>query len=276
MATVTWVSSTGNVTAGASYSGGSVPVDGDRLLFIDNGAIAPATNMTGLVLIDLASFEVIDFPYAIGSSSTPLQSASLHYNIKGPSTVCIDHQSAATCVAYIASPNRESAFRLHSNSVATALTITAFSGAVIIDGSVGTLRVTNNGNVTRGAVVNFMSGAITTIHQNSGHIDFSGTGTATNYYKMGGSALFYGTSSNVSGTIYHQGGTFDYQSTSATTIGTIYAMGGDVSFENARNTVGITNVYGFSGVKFRRNPRLVTISGVNYILDDQLAFGPVP
>ena len=276
MATRLWVSSTGDVGATASYSGGALPIDADRLVFLDNGAVAPSSNLTALVLIDLASFEVVDFPYAIGSSSTPFQSASLVYSFKGPSTVCIDHQSLATCVMYVASSNRSEALRLHSSSLGSALTVTIFSGAAILDTGPSNLRVTSNGNIARGAVVDIAAGAITNIYQNAGHIEFSATGGSTNMYKTGGSASFSGSSSGVTGSIFHLGGSFNYESTSATTIGSIYAMGGDISFENAKNTVAITNRYVSSGARFRHNPRLVTISGVDWVLDDQLAYGPVP
>lgn len=216
----TWVSTTGDLNAAASYTPSGVPIAAGTLYFNDSSQMDVISNLTALASVDITRIWFQESYYGnVGADGNPLTVGILRFIHNGAGRVYHAHSAFGSVTSYVVvnSPNQQDAYTLTSTDGAGGVTYTlaVLSGGVnILSNStsvigkliVGGGRVPGSPHVTIGDVNSIplyrqIGGTVTTKKMPADAIvdggtliyDVAGTAGASSLELTGGRVEYSGT-----------------------------------------------------------------------------------
>lgn len=266
---VIWISTSGDWSSNASWSTGAAPVSTDDVFLINNGAVAVSSGLSQGA-VDLASLNVIDFPFDIGTSAAPLVIGSTAFRFTGSGASYIQNDSAGAETVWVASSNRTAALKMTGTTVSRMVVL---RGVVEVGCAVTRLQVGHVDNPTRDAVVTVNGVTVSELYQSAGYVTTTGGATVSAVYKAEGTFDFQG-SAGGSLNLIQGGGLTKYQATNtrAPNIGVLELGNGTVDLSSPYSTYAVTYAYILGRADFKKHP-MVTVT-TEYNVNKEVADGP--
>lgn len=267
MAVRTWLSTSANLTSTAAWSGATVPVAGDYVRWPKEATLAPTSNLNGLAAVALAGWYVEDgcqIPF--GSSGSPIHIDADEIIWFGDGPTYVQHTGTGGTNQVVYSPVAESGMLVLSGNDLQRIIVA--SGNLILSHAsyaVNQLIVCKN-PVGLGPRVTIESSATLSgfTWQNGGTIIDSSSGTLADLVLMGGEYLKSGAGAVTS--VYQHAGYLDYQ-TSGTLTG-ISVLGGtfDLSQGLVSRTVTLAQIH--PNAKYIVDYNIATVTTERILADE--------
>ncbi len=244
MATRVWQSSDGDWDNAASWTGATVPVSNDVVIFPSNNSVSVTSNQGGQTAVDLDAL-IIHPSYNgdIGTSGTPLLISADKVLHEGTGTLYYTDGDGTTDHVIVNSTNRTDAAVFSGTSLSR---ITALRGKITLDSSLAALALLEVGYFTSrssdaNVVIETAAGAITDCYMSGGQVDCGAA--VTNLYQSAGKFIQNEAAVSAITNIYQFGGQCVYNTDQNITLANI--LGGELDFsQNARQlTIALLKVW---------------------------------
>lgn len=275
MAVRTWLSTSGNLTATAAWSGATVPVAGDYVRVPKEATLAPNSNLNGLAAEALAGWYVEDgCPIPFGSSGNPIHIDADEIVWFGDGPAYVQHTGTAGTNQILYAPVADSGSLVLSGNAVSQIIVAAGNLSLShASYAVNFLIVCRNPNGGRDPIVNIASSVSLTgeILQNGGSVTDSSSGALTSLVLMGGE--YHKLADGSLSTATQHAGYLDYQALG--TLDAVSVLGGTFDLSQGLTARTVTLAYIHPNARYLVDYNIATVT-TEIILADELSMGPLP